>query len=81
MEDINRIIGSHAADKGRIIANNQEKEYSVLGYKDVPVPVPYSDLSDAKKQRDALVRLLRKSVPEGTILAFIEQAEKDGRWE
>ncbi|WP_368648989.1 hypothetical protein ABRY95_13880 [Castellaniella ginsengisoli] len=80
MDNINEIMRNYDADRARITSNEEEREYCVLGYQDVPVSVPYSELADATRQRNTLERLLRKNVPEGTILAFIERAKTDNRW-
>lgn len=80
MSDIDKILNTYQQNADRISTRDDEQEYVVLGYKDMPVPVPFSHLSEAKDRCSALERLLRKNVPTDTILAFIERAKTDGRW-
>lgn len=81
MREIHKILDDYQQHADRITAHDHEQEYSIVGYKDVPVPVPYADLGDSTRRCAALERLLRKDVPGDTILAFIERAKKDGRWD
>lgn len=80
MSEINDILNDYRRNADRITTHDDGQEYSIVGYKDVPVPVPYSSLSDPSGRCATLERLLRKNVPGDTILAFIEQAKHDGRW-
>lgn len=80
MSDIDKILNTHQQNVDRISTRDDEQEYVVLGYKDVPVPVPFSLLSTAEGRCKTLERLLRKDVPTDTILAFIDRAKADGKW-
>ncbi|TEA79825.1 hypothetical protein [Allopusillimonas ginsengisoli] len=78
--EIDKILDDDQQHRLRITAQDDKKEYSVLGYEDVPVPVPYADLEDDSRRLAVLERLLRKDVPSKTIEAFIAHAKADGRW-
>lgn len=80
MSDIDKILNTYQQNADRISAREDELEYVVLGYKDVPVPVPFSHLSTAEDRCKTLERLLRKYVPTDTILAFIDRAKADKKW-
>lgn len=80
MNDMEKSVHEFLEDMQKVSTNEDEQEYSILGYKDVPVLVPYARLSDATSRCAVLERLLRMEVRGNTILAFIARAKQDGRW-
>lgn len=80
MDEIDKILGNRQANMARISVREDEQEYNILGYKDIPVSVPFAYLDSPEGRCGVLEHLLRKEVPHETILAFLDKARGDGRW-
>ena len=74
MQDVQLDLQELSRLMGLIEVDDAEKQWTVPGYKDSPVDVPFDAVTTPEGQVHTLLRLLRKRVPPNMIRAFAMKA-------